>query len=174
MTCPVGEQQRAALAKVLLREPQILLLDEPTKGLDSAFKESFAGILKQLTAQGVCVILVSHDVEFCAAYGDRCALFFDGGIVAEDAPVPFFSGKAFTPPPPAVWPAASAGGHYGGRWDYACGGRLPPKQERQSLRLHRLPGKARLPGCPCGEDPGRPVRRRSPGSFLPMPSWPWT
>lgn len=59
-----GEQQRAALAKVLLREPQILLLDEPTKGLDSAFKESFAGILKQLTAQGVCVILVSHDVEF--------------------------------------------------------------------------------------------------------------
>ena len=76
MTCPVGSSSGPLWPKCFLREPQILLLDEPTKGLDSAFKESFAGILKQLTAQGVCVILVSHDVEFCAAYGDRCALFF--------------------------------------------------------------------------------------------------
>lgn len=128
-----GEQQRAALAKVLLREPQILLLDEPTKGLDSAFKESFAGILKQLTAQGVCVILVSHDVEFCAAYGDRCALFFDGGIVAEDAPVPFFSGKSFYTTAASrmarrLLPEAITAEDV----IAACGGRLPPKQERQS------------------------------------------
>ena len=128
-----GEQQRAALAKVLLREPQILLLDEPTKGLDSAFKESFAGILKQLTAQGVCVILVSHDVEFCAAYGDRCALFFDGGIVAEDAPVPFFSGKSFYTTAASrmarrLLPEAITAEDV----IAACGGRLPPKPERQS------------------------------------------
>ena len=90
-----GEQQRTALAKVLLLEPEILLLDEPTKGVDSDFKLTFARILKELTDRGVCVIMVSHDVEFCARYADRCGLFFDGGIVAMDAPQPFFAGKRF-------------------------------------------------------------------------------
>ena len=90
-----GEQQRAALAKVLLQDPQILLLDEPTKGVDSDFKCVFAQILRELTARGVCVIMVSHDVEFCAAYADRCGLFFDGCIVTMDAPQPFFAGKSF-------------------------------------------------------------------------------
>ncbi|MBR7179760.1 MAG: ATP-binding cassette domain-containing protein [Oscillospiraceae bacterium] len=90
-----GEQQRAALAKVLLQNPDILLLDEPTKGLDNDFKEVFAQILQKLTNRGVCVIMVSHDVEFCAKYADRCALFFDGGIVTADAPQPFFAGKSF-------------------------------------------------------------------------------
>ena len=90
-----GEQQRVALAKVLLQNPDILLLDEPTKGLDSDFKELFAAILQDLTASGVCIIMVSHDVEFCAKYADRCALFFDGQLVAADGPQPFFSGKSF-------------------------------------------------------------------------------
>lgn len=125
-----GEQQRAALAKVLLQKPQVLLLDEPTKGLDGSFKEILAGILKQLTGQGVCVILVSHDVEFCAAYGDRCALFFDGSIAAEDAPLPFFSGLSFyttaasrmarTLLPEAITASEVIVG---------CGGCLPPKAE---------------------------------------------
>ena len=90
-----GEQQRTALAKVLLQDPQILLLDEPTKGVDNDFKLVFAQILKELTAKGVCVIMVSHDVEFCARYADRCGLFFDGSIVTIDAPQPFFAGKSF-------------------------------------------------------------------------------
>ena len=90
-----GEQQRAALAKVLLQEPQILLLDEPTKGVDNDFKRVFAEVLKELTARGVCIIMVSHDVEFCASYADRCGLFFDGSIVTIDAPQPFFAGKSF-------------------------------------------------------------------------------
>ena len=90
-----GEQQRTALAKVLLQNPQILLLDEPTKGVDNDFKQVFAQILKELTARGVCVIMVSHDVEFCAQYADRCGLFFDGSIVTVDAPQPFFAGKSF-------------------------------------------------------------------------------
>lgn len=90
-----GEQQRAALAKVLLLQPRILLLDEPTKGLDAEFKRSFAAIVQRLLEQGVCLIMVSHDVEFCAQYADRCALFFDGAIVSEDTPVRFFSGKNF-------------------------------------------------------------------------------
>lgn len=90
-----GEQQRTALAKVLLQEPQILLLDEPTKGVDNDFKLVFAQILKELTNRGVCVIMVSHDVEFCAQYADRCGLFFDGSIMTIDAPQPFFAGKSF-------------------------------------------------------------------------------
>lgn len=63
-----GEQQRAALAKVLLTEPKMLLLDEPTKGIDSFFKETFAGILSDLKKQGITIVMVSHDVEFCARY----------------------------------------------------------------------------------------------------------
>ncbi len=90
-----GEQQRAALAKILLTVPDVLLLDEPTKGLDADFKREFARILQSLTARGATVILVSHDIEFCARYADRCALFFDGGIV-NDAPTrAFFSGNSF-------------------------------------------------------------------------------
>lgn len=90
-----GEQQRAALAKVLLLEPKILLLDEPTKGMDAEFKHVFAGILKRLLSRGVTVIMVSHDIEFCAQYAHRCALFFDGGLVTEAKPVEFFSGNSF-------------------------------------------------------------------------------
>lgn len=90
-----GEQQRAALAKVLLLRPDILLLDEPTKGLDSDFKEVLAGILHQLTGRGTAVLMVSHDVEFCARHAHRCALFFDGAIVTEGTPRTFFSGNSF-------------------------------------------------------------------------------
>lgn len=90
-----GEQQRAALAKVLLCEPDILLLDEPTKGLDAHFKIKLARMLKGLQKSGVTIVMVSHDVEFCAKYADRLGMFFDGHIVSEDKPRAFFSGKSF-------------------------------------------------------------------------------
>ena len=90
-----GEQQRAALAKVLLTEPRLLLLDEPTKGLDSFFKLTFARILKELTAQGITVILVSHDVEFCADHADLVSMFFDGQILTTDTPRRFFGQNSF-------------------------------------------------------------------------------
>lgn len=90
-----GEQQRTALAKVLLTAPDILLLDEPTKGFDAEFKVTFAGIIDKLTKQGVTVLMVSHDVPFCAEYAHRCGMFFDGNIVAEGTPREFFSGNSF-------------------------------------------------------------------------------
>lgn len=90
-----GEQQRAALAKILLLEPKILLLDEPTKGMDAQFKEEFADILTELKADGVTILMVSHDIEFCAKYADRCGLVFDGAIVSEGTPRKFFKGKSF-------------------------------------------------------------------------------
>ena len=90
-----GEQQRVALAKVLLTEPEVLLLDEPTKGIDSFFKLRFAQILEKLKEKGVTIILVSHDIEFCAKYADMVSMFFDGGIVTTNTPNRFFSGNGF-------------------------------------------------------------------------------
>ncbi|MDO4834759.1 MAG: ATP-binding cassette domain-containing protein, partial [Bacillota bacterium] len=90
-----GEQQRAALAKVLLTDPKILLLDEPTKGIDSFFKLKFAEIIKNLKDRGVTIIMVSHDVEFCARYADTVSMFFDGGIVTSNTPHRFFSQNSF-------------------------------------------------------------------------------
>lgn len=90
-----GEQQRLALGKILLPDPDIILLDEPTKGLDPFFKISLAKIFKELTNAGKTLLTVSHDIEFCAEYGDRCAMFFDGGIVSVSEACDFFSGNNF-------------------------------------------------------------------------------
>lgn len=90
-----GEQQRAALAKVLLTNPKMLLLDEPTKGIDSFFKETFAGILSDLKKQGITIVMVSHDVEFCARYADVVSMFFDGQVLTTDTPRRFFGSNSF-------------------------------------------------------------------------------
>ena len=90
-----GEQQRAALAKVLLTQPKILLLDEPTKGIDAFFKIQLAAIIKKLIANGVTVVMVSHDVEFCAKYADIAAMFFDGSIITTNTPDKFFASNSF-------------------------------------------------------------------------------
>lgn len=90
-----GEQQRVALAKVLLTEPKILLLDEPTKGMDSFFKETFASILQKLKKQNITILMVSHDVEFCAKYADRVSMFFDGQVLTTETPQKFFGGNSF-------------------------------------------------------------------------------
>lgn len=90
-----GEQQRAALAKVLLTKPDILLLDEPTKGLDCCFKKELAEIIKALNLQGVTVIAVSHDIEFCAEYADFCTLLFCGEAVSTSGAMEFFTGNSF-------------------------------------------------------------------------------
>lgn len=90
-----GEQQRAALAKVLLSRPKILLLDEPTKGIDAEFKSVLADIINTLTQSGVTVVMVSHDVEFCAKYPHRCMMFFNGDIVSQATPREFFASNSF-------------------------------------------------------------------------------
>ena len=125
-----GEQQRTALAKVLLTAPDILLLDEPTKGFDAEFKVTFALILRRLVAAGTTILMVSHDVPFCAEYAHKCGLFFDGSIVAEGTPRDFFSGNSFytTPAnrmarhlmPQAVTVADIVG---------CCGGEIPTEPE---------------------------------------------
>ncbi len=90
-----GEQQRAAFAKILLLKPEILLLDEPTKGLDAHFKKKLADIIISLKKAGTTVVMVSHDIEFCARYADRLGMFFDGKIISSAKPRSFFSSKCF-------------------------------------------------------------------------------
>lgn len=90
-----GEQQRTALATVLLQAPDILIMDEPTKGMDAQFKSKLAGLIDEMKHNGMTVIAVSHDIEFCAQHADRCGMFFDGKIVSEDEPRSFFGGKSF-------------------------------------------------------------------------------
>ena len=90
-----GEQQRTALAKVLLTNPRLLLLDEPTKGLDAFFKVQFADILCKLKNKGITILMVSHDVEFCAEYADFVSMFFDGQILTTETPHRFFGQNSF-------------------------------------------------------------------------------
>ncbi len=90
-----GEMQKAALAKILLLEPKLLLLDEPTKGMDALSKENMGNILRELASEGATVLMVTHDIEFCAKYSDHCMLFFDGYIVSEGSPKKFFSENSF-------------------------------------------------------------------------------
>lgn len=86
-----GEQQKCALAKILLSSPKILLLDEPTKGLDAFSKLGLKALLQELKNSGITVLSVTHDLEFAAESSDRCALFFDGEILSADIPSRFFS-----------------------------------------------------------------------------------
>ncbi len=90
-----GEQQRLALGKILLLNPKILLLDEPTKGLDPFYKKVLAKIFKNLQKKRVTIIMVTHDIEFCAQYFDRCAMLFDGTVISEDTPRELFSSNSF-------------------------------------------------------------------------------
>ncbi len=90
-----GEQQKCAFAKLLLTEPKILLLDEPTKGIDAFAKRELKKILLSLKRENVTVLIVTHDVEFAAYTADRCALFFDGEILSSDSPERFFSENNF-------------------------------------------------------------------------------
>ncbi len=90
-----GEQQKCALGKLLLGEPTLIFLDEPTKGLDAISKENLLAILKELQRDNLTVLMVTHDVEFAAMASDRCGLFFDGEMISEDTPNVFFSGNNF-------------------------------------------------------------------------------
>lgn len=88
-----GERQRLALAKLLSGDPELLLLDEPTKGMDALAKSEFGRLLRGL--KGTAVLLVTHDAEFAAQCADRCGLLFNGEVVSEGEPAAFFSDNYF-------------------------------------------------------------------------------
>ena len=90
-----GEKQRLALAKLMLKKPDILLLDEPTKGMDAAARTEFCKMLRELSDDGVAAVVVTHDVQLAADCADMCGLLFNGEITAEAPPQKFFSGNYF-------------------------------------------------------------------------------
>ena len=90
-----GEQQKAALAKMMLLKPEILLLDEPTKGMDAGAKQTLSQILNEWKEKGGTILTVTHDVEFAAREADRCGMFFAGELVSTDTPTKFFTENHF-------------------------------------------------------------------------------
>lgn len=89
-----GERQRLALAALVAGEPDLLLLDEPTKGMDAAAKRDFAELLTSLKGSAA-VLLVTHDTEFAELCADRCGLLFNGEVLGEGAPDVFFGENFF-------------------------------------------------------------------------------
>lgn len=90
-----GELQKCAIAKILLSRPKILLLDEPTKGIDDETKDQLFKILKELKDEGITILMATHDVEFAAISADRCGLLFNGEIISISPPHEFFSSNSF-------------------------------------------------------------------------------
>lgn len=82
----VGERQRVALGAILITEPQVILLDEPTRGLDERAKARLGELLGALKAKGVATLVVTHDVEFVLSLADRVCLLKEGKIVADGSP----------------------------------------------------------------------------------------
>ena len=90
-----GEKTRVNLGRLILEDTDILLLDEPTKGLDAYAKAELGAILKKLNADGVSILTVTHDLDFAASFADRCAMMFDGRVISADEPHRFFSGNRY-------------------------------------------------------------------------------
>lgn len=90
-----GERQLIALCKALSTEPRLLIMDEPSKGLDNHAKLLLRDVILQLKNNGVTILLITHDTEFAALCADRCALFAQGGIAAVDTTKRFMSGNRF-------------------------------------------------------------------------------
>lgn len=78
-----GEKQRAALAAILASDPAIILLDEPTTGVDREHKKQLGKLLGDLCRQGKTVLWVTHDIDFASEYAGRMLFMHDGRILAE-------------------------------------------------------------------------------------------
>jgi energy-coupling factor transport system ATP-binding protein len=76
-------------------EPDLLLLDEPTKGMDGSFKKKFSRYLRELSQKGMTILLVTHDLEFCARNATRCGFLFDGTLLSEGETKSFFEDSTF-------------------------------------------------------------------------------
>ena len=121
-----GQQQKLALAKVLLTNPQLLLLDEPTKGLDAPSKLAAADTLAACAREGMTVVLVTHDLSFVSRTADRVSMLFDGETACAEPTSAFFERNLFYRPSPngfsKLWDARRApGARRDGAGDDACG-----------------------------------------------------
>ena len=90
-----GQRQLLALAKLLLIGPELLLLDEPTKGLDLASRRIIAHALREHAQTGGTVIMATHDLDFAEQVADDIAMMFDGEIACTELPADFFADNVF-------------------------------------------------------------------------------
>ena len=91
----MGKQQLIEIAKALGKKADLLILDEPTAALNDQESAQLLELMLQLKAQGITIVMVSHDVEFCARYADLVSMFFDGQILTTDTPRRFFGNNSF-------------------------------------------------------------------------------
>ncbi|MBU3203663.1 ABC transporter ATP-binding protein [Clostridium algidicarnis] len=78
-----GERQRLAIATMIVLEPKVLLIDEPTRGLDNENKKRLQEILKEINSTGVTIILITHDMDFAANVANRFIMLFNGKITSD-------------------------------------------------------------------------------------------
>ncbi|MBR5280788.1 MAG: ATP-binding cassette domain-containing protein [Clostridia bacterium] len=123
-----GEQQKAAIGKLLLANPKVLLMDEPTKGLDLPARRVLGKIVEDLKQKGVCVILVTHDLDFCSHYADWCGFLSEGKVLAQSEPHAFFSENCFY----------TTVAHRVGR--DLCANGITPEEITAFLQKERVPG----------------------------------
>lgn len=93
-----GQQQLLALGKLLLLRPCLLLLDEPTKGLDLASRRKVARVLLEQRDAGATVVMATHDLDFVEQVADRVSMVFDGEVACTDSTREFFSGNVYYRP----------------------------------------------------------------------------
>lgn len=93
-----GQRQMLALGKLLLVHPRLLLLDEPTKGLDRTARERVAGMIEAARRDGVTVIVSTHDLAFVRRVADRVSLMFDGELACTEPVGEFFRNNLFYRP----------------------------------------------------------------------------
>ena len=93
--CSGGEQQRIAFIKAILEQPDIMILDEPNKGLDPISNHLFAKKLRELNEAGTTIIMTSHDLTFVSQTVDRCIMVFDGELQIDTTPRKLFSSNKF-------------------------------------------------------------------------------
>jgi energy-coupling factor transporter ATP-binding protein EcfA2 len=101
-----GQRQRVALGAVTVTRPDLLLLDEPTRGLDYTLKRQLAALLREWQAEGVSVLLVTHDVELVAQAADRVVILNQGQVIADDAPQALTASPLFAPQVVRLFPGS--------------------------------------------------------------------
>ena len=100
----VGQRQRVALGAVTVTRPRLLVLDEPTRGMDYRAKRELVRLLREWQAEGVGVLLVTHDVELVAQAADRVAILSQGEVIANDSPQVLTASPLFAPQVARLFP----------------------------------------------------------------------
>ncbi len=89
-----GQQQRVALTSILVMQPRVLVLDEPTSQMDPAGTREVFGLIRRLAERGMTVIMAEHKIEWIAAFADRVVALYDGGILLDGKPAEVLTSEA--------------------------------------------------------------------------------